>query len=76
MMPTRQPATTYRAVRNRAANRLLLKLRGRTGCLYFERRTDGAALRAALRGNNLLLGLLADQHSGEHGLPPAFSLRP
>ena len=71
-IPSHHRATTYRAVRNQAANRLLLRLRESTGCLYFERRTDGAALRAALRSNNLLLGLLADQHSGEHGFRLPF----
>jgi KDO2-lipid IV(A) lauroyltransferase len=71
-MPLHRRATTYRAVRNPAINRLLLRLREDTGCLYFERRTDGLALRTALRTNNLLLGLLADQHSGEHGLRLPF----
>jgi len=71
-MPLHRRATTYRAVRNPAINRLLLRLRKDTGCLYFERRTDGLALRNALRTNNLLLGLLADQHSGEHGLRLPF----
>jgi KDO2-lipid IV(A) lauroyltransferase len=71
-LPLHRRATTYRAVRNQAINRLLLRLRNDTGCLYFERRTDGLALRTALRTNNLLLGLLSDQHSGEHGLRLPF----
>jgi len=72
LLPSHQRATSYRSVKNAAANRLLLKLRDGTGCLYFERRTEGAAMRAALRGGNLILGLLADQHSGEHGLRLPF----
>ena len=47
-------------------------MRESTGCLYFERRTEGAALRAALRDQPLLLGLLSDQHSGDHGLRIPF----
>jgi KDO2-lipid IV(A) lauroyltransferase len=65
-------ATTYRALRGRAFNRLLLDLRERSGCLFFERRTEGAALRAAMREKLLLLGLLSDQHSGDHGVRIPF----
>jgi lauroyl/myristoyl acyltransferase len=65
-------ATTYRALRGEALNRVLLRLRERTGCLYFERRTEGAALRAATRNKHLMLGLLSDQHSGDHGLRLPF----
>lgn len=71
-LPTHQFATTYRAIRNPAVDKILAKLRASTGCLFFERRTDGAALRAALRQNHLLLGLLSDQHSGDHGLRLPF----
>jgi lauroyl/myristoyl acyltransferase len=71
-IPTHKLATTYRAFGNKAANRLLLKLRNHTDCLYFERRTEGAALRAALRGNTVLLGLLADQHSASSGIRLPF----
>lgn len=70
--PGRQGATTYRALKGQAINRLLLELRESTGCLFFERRTEGAALRSALRERPLVLGLLADQHSGDHGLRLPF----
>jgi KDO2-lipid IV(A) lauroyltransferase len=65
-------ATTYRALRGAGLNRVLLRLRESTGCLYFERRTEGTALRAAIRDQPLLLGLLSDQHSGDHGLRIPF----
>lgn len=71
-MPTHQFATTYRAIRNPAVDKIVGRLRASSGCLFFERRKDGAALRAALRGNKLILGLLADQHSGDHGLRLPF----
>jgi lauroyl/myristoyl acyltransferase len=70
--PSYRGATTYRALNNPDLNRLLLQLRAASGCLFFERRTDGHALRAALRDHHLLLGLLADQHSGDHGLRLPF----
>jgi lauroyl/myristoyl acyltransferase len=72
LLTSHHPATTYRAIRNPAANRILMKLRDQTGCRYFERRTEGSALRAALRENNLILGLLSDQHSGDSGLRLPF----
>lgn len=67
-----QPATTYRRLRQPALDRLLQSLRARSGCLFFERVTEGAALRAALRRGNLLLGLLADQRAGGSGLQLPF----
>lgn len=59
-----QTATTYRALRQGVATRMLLRLRERSGCLFFERRSGAKALRHALRTRRLALGLLADQHDG------------
>ena len=56
-----QCATTYRALKQPALNRLMQQLRGRSGCLYFERRADGPLLRAAMARPAIILGLLADQ---------------
>jgi KDO2-lipid IV(A) lauroyltransferase len=67
-----QGATTYRGLRQPSLNRLLQQLRERSGCRYFERRTEGAALKAAMSQTNLLLGLLADQHAGNSGLRLPF----
>lgn len=74
--PEFQCITTYRALRPPALNRLLLELRQRSGCLFFERRTEAAALRAALRPTGVLLGLLADQRAGGRGLAVPFFGRP
>ena len=71
-VPSYQSATTYRALKSRALSRLLLRLRENSGCLFFERRTEGAALRLAVRTQRLLLGLLCDQHSGDNGLRLPF----
>jgi len=56
-------ATTFRGVKPAALNRLLQSLRGKNGCVFYERRTDGRALRAKLNQGGLILGLLADQSS-------------
>jgi len=61
--PDYQCATTYRALKQAALNRLMQALRRRSGCLFFERRTDGPLLRAALGQGGIILGLLADQSS-------------
>lgn len=70
--PGFQSATTYRALRQPALNRVLQNLRTRSGCLFFERRTEAAALKNAMSGSGLLLGLLADQHAGGTGVRLPF----
>jgi lauroyl/myristoyl acyltransferase len=67
-----QLATTYRALRQPALDNLLKALREKSGCLYFERRHDAPALKAALNRGGIVLGLLADQHAGDHGLRLPF----
>lgn len=61
--PDYQCATTYRALKQPALNRLLLSLRKRSQCQFFERRTEGPLLRAAMSQGGIILGLLADQSS-------------
>lgn len=63
LRPDYECATTYRALKQQALNRLLLSLRKKSGCLYFERRTEGPLLRAAFAKGGIILGLLADQSS-------------
>ncbi len=67
-----QFATTYRALRQPALNRLLQSVRAQSGCLYFERCTEAGALRTALHKQRLMLGFLADQHGGDRGLRLPF----
>jgi lauroyl/myristoyl acyltransferase len=71
-MPMFQCATTYRALRQPSINRLFQSLRESSGCLFFERRTEALALRAALSSRPLLLGLLTDQNAGTGGLRVPF----
>jgi lauroyl/myristoyl acyltransferase len=60
-------ATTYRGLREPWLDRLVQSLRRKSGCVFFERRRDARALKAALSGRGVILGLLADQHAGDRG---------
>lgn len=71
-MPGYQLATTYRGIRPASLNRLLQSLRERSGCLFFERRFDAAALKAAMSRGGIVLGLLSDQRGGDGGLRLPF----
>ncbi|HPC60967.1 MAG TPA: hypothetical protein PKX23_09925 [Verrucomicrobiota bacterium] len=65
-------ATTYRGLRQPRLDRLLKSLRERSGCRFFERRFEAAALKAFMNQPGVMLGLLADQHAGPHGLRLPF----
>ena len=65
-------ATTYRALRQPSLNRLVQSLREPSGCLFFERRFDAAPLKAFMNQRGVMLGLLADQSAGTHGLRLPF----
>lgn len=71
-VPVFKCAATYRALNQPALNRLMVSLRANDSCRFFERRTEAAALKAAMSGTGLLLGLLADQHAGRNGLRLPF----
>ena len=71
-LPAFQGATTYRGLRQPSLNRLMQSLRERAGCLFFERRKDADALKAAMNRRGIVLGLLADQHAGNNGLRLPF----
>jgi KDO2-lipid IV(A) lauroyltransferase len=70
--PAFKSATTYRGLRETSLNRLLQSLRERSGCLFFERRFEGRALRSFMKQNSVILGLLSDQHAGDAGLRLPF----
>ncbi|SPE52606.1 Lipid A biosynthesis acyltransferase [Verrucomicrobia bacterium] len=67
--PAYRCATTYRALRQPALNKLMQEMRERSGCLYFERRFDGHALRGFMNQRGVMLGLLSDQSSGNLRVP-------
>jgi KDO2-lipid IV(A) lauroyltransferase len=71
-LPSSRFATTYRALRQPGLNRLLQEVREQSGCLYFERRNDAEALKRAMHEGSIFLGLLADQHAGDHGIRVRF----
>ena len=66
-LPGYQTATTFRGLRQPGLTRVLQSMREKSGCLYFERRTDAAALKAAMHQPGMFLGLHADQHAGDRG---------
>jgi KDO2-lipid IV(A) lauroyltransferase len=70
--PAYQCATTYRGLRQPSLDKLLLSMRGKSGCRYFERRFDGGLLKAFMNQPGVILGLLSDQHAGEGGLRLPF----
>jgi len=70
--PAYKSATTYRGLRQASLNRLMQSLRERSGCAYFERRFQGAALKAFMKQPGVILGLLSDQHAGDAGLRLPF----
>ena len=76
LVPGFECATTYRALKQPHLNRLFQSLRERSGCRSFERRTEAAALKAALNTRKILLGLLADQHAGQRGISAPFFGQP
>lgn len=71
-VPIFKCATTYRALKQPSLNRLMQSLRETSGCLFFERRTEGRALREHMSDTGLLLGLLADQSEGRGGIRLPF----
>ena len=71
-VPSFKLATTYRALRQPGLNRLMVELRNRSGCHYYERRTESRALLAMMTKTGSMLGLLADHHAGPKGLRLPF----
>lgn len=65
-------ATTYRPLKQPRLDVLVRRLREDSGCLFFDRKRDGSALRSALSRGGTALGLLADQHAGNGGLRVPF----
>ncbi len=72
LVPGYKAATTYRGLRQASFNSLLQKLREKSQCSFFERRFDAGPLKAFMNEPPVMLGLLADQHAGTHGLRLPF----
>jgi lauroyl/myristoyl acyltransferase len=71
-VPGCKAVTTYRALPQPRLNELLLSLREESGCLFFERRTQSQELLHQFTQPGRLIGLLSDQHAGDHGLRLPF----
>jgi lauroyl/myristoyl acyltransferase len=72
LAPMYQCAATYRALNSPALNRLMEKIRNRSGCHFFERRTEGGKLRAFMNQPASIVSLQIDQHGGDRGLRLPF----
>ena len=72
LCPAYDCATTYRGLKQKSLSRLMQQLRERSGCRFFERRTEGGALKAFMNRPGVMLGLLADQHAGNGERLPFF----
>ncbi|MGZ8939039.1 MAG: lysophospholipid acyltransferase family protein [Limisphaerales bacterium] len=67
-----QSATTYRAMNQPGLDSIVQNLRATSGCIFYERRRDGAALKEALAKGGLFVGLLSDQHPNKGGVLVPF----
>ena len=72
LAPGYQLAATYRALNQPALNRLLTTLRDRSGVHFFERLTQGGALRTFMNQPAAILSLQIDQHGGDKGMRLPF----
>jgi KDO2-lipid IV(A) lauroyltransferase len=75
-VPGLRTGTTYRALKQPRLESLVRRMRDRSGSLFFERRRDGEAMKAALRKGGIVLGLLCDLHGGRKGMPIEFMGHP
>ena len=67
--------TTYRGFNQPWVEKLVTKIRNRSGCHYFDRRFEGKKLMSFMKRPNSITGLLADQNAGRSGIKlPFFSL--
>jgi lauroyl/myristoyl acyltransferase len=71
-VPGYKGVTTYRSLPQPRLNGLLLSLRRQSGCLFFERRTQGVEFLKKLTQPGLCVGLLSDQHAGQGGIGLPF----
>tara|TARA_Y100000746_G_scaffold124406_1_gene106410 strand:- start:76 stop:960 length:885 start_codon:yes stop_codon:yes gene_type:complete len=67
--------TTYRGFNQPWVEKLVTKIRNRSGCHYFDRRYEGKKLMSFMKRPNSITGLLADQNAGRSGIElPFFGL--
>jgi len=71
-VPGFELSTTYRGFRQPWFEQLILSLRRKSGVSFFDRRWDGAKLRAFMNRPGTITGLLADQSAGRKGLRLPF----
>jgi KDO2-lipid IV(A) lauroyltransferase len=70
--PRFQAVSTYRGLPQESLNRLMRSLRRTSGCLFFERRSEGQKLRSLMGRPGIMLGLASDQDGGDRGVQLPF----
>ena len=71
-IPGARRAATYRGLKQPRLDGLVRSMRDKSGCLFFDRKREAAALRSALSEGGIMLGLLGDLHAGRKGLTLRF----
>jgi Kdo2-lipid IVA lauroyltransferase/acyltransferase len=64
-LPGWQCMTSYRSLKQKYLDQLVLQVRSRSGCLFYERRKETVILKAATQCQQAIIGLLADQRVGK-----------
>ncbi len=73
LVPGMRCVTTYRGLNQAFFSDIMQSLRAQTGCTFIERRSEWENLRHLLgESENIIVGILADQHAGKHGLAIPF----
>ena len=76
LVPGYQMVTTFRALKQKSLNKILIALRKRSGVAMLDRKREADALRKMVRSQPVVLGLLSDQHAGRGGAWIPFFGRP
>ncbi|HEY5626558.1 MAG TPA: hypothetical protein VIR79_01290 [Nitrospira sp.] len=64
-LPGWQCMASYRSLKQKCLDQLVLQVRTSSGCLFYERRKETAILMAAAQRRQAIIGLLADQRVGK-----------
>ena len=73
--PQLDVGTTYRGFNQPWVEKLISKIRNKSGCHYFDRRFEGKKLLSFMKQPNSVTGLLADQNAGRSGIElPLFGM--
>ena len=74
--PDYDVCTTYRGFKQPWVEKLIMSLRNRSDCHFFDRRFEGGKLKAFMKRPNTITALLADQNAGRSGILLPFLGQP